>query len=242
MSYDILLYPRRPGQDWAEVVEADEEETPDEVLEDEDALAQGVETWRRIEGRLRDQLDGPLETWVAEETGGDVFGELSATDSGLQVELFHGSAAVSFAYGEHDDLEAFHRQVRKAVRIVAEETGYQAYDPQTEEGFDGTFADEAGREAVRTLTADPEAAPPAGTVTGRPADPRQDPAFLRRRGMLYLVLGVLLTAYGLWRLTGAGGTGWITIVVIVIGVVDLLGGLMMLSLARAAAAGQEDAD
>lgn len=46
---------------------------------------------------------------------------------------------------------------------------------------------------------------------------------------------MLFTAYGLWQLTGPGGTGWITIVVLVIGVMDLLGGLMMLSLSRAAA-------
>ncbi|AXH96812.1 hypothetical protein [Ornithinimicrobium avium] len=90
MSYDILLYPRRAGQDWTEVVEADEQETHDDALLDEAALADGVATFGRIEARLREQVTGPVETWVAEETGGDVFGEFSATDTGLQVELFHG--------------------------------------------------------------------------------------------------------------------------------------------------------
>lgn len=231
MSYDILLYPRRPGQEWAEVVEADEEETPDDDLRDEKALAEGVATFGRIEARLREALTGPVETWVAEETGGDVFGEFSETDSGLQVELFHGSAAVSFPYWDRDDLAGFHEQVRRAVTIVAEETGYEPYDPQTEDTFDGTFADEEGREATRALSGEVVEDEP----TARPVDPRQEPAFLRRRGMLYLVLGVLLTLYGLWRLTGAGGTGWITVVVLVIGVLDLLGGLMMLGLARTAA-------
>lgn len=273
MTYDILLYPRRPGQDWSEVVAADEAETPEEALQDEGVLAEGVATWARIEDRLRERLAGPVETWVAEETGGDVFGELTASDTGLQVELFHGSAAVSFPGGGGDDDDEVQDKVREAVRVVAEETGYEAYDPQTADGFDGTFAAGAVGSAGSAGPAGPAGSGErggGGTVSGAGpalepdavvpaqdgaaggtgpagtgpadralADPRQDPAFLRRRGVLYLLLGVLLTAYGLWRLTGAGGTGWITVVVIVIGVVDVLGGLMMLSLARAAAAARE---
>ncbi|AXH96813.1 hypothetical protein [Ornithinimicrobium avium] len=145
---------------------------------------------------------------------------------------------MSFPYWEHEDPEGFHEQVRQAVTIVAQETGYEAYDPQTQDAFDGTFADEEGREATRVLSGEvvDEGGPsPAGGRAARRGDPRQDPAFLRRRGMLYLVIGVLLTLYGLWRLMGAGGTGWITVVVLAIGVLDLLGGLMMLSLARTSA-------
>lgn len=241
MSYDILLYPRRAGQDWTEVVEADEEETDDDVLLDQTVLADGVSTFGRIEARLREQVTGPVETWVAEEAGGDVFGEFTATDTGLQVELFHGSAAVSFPDGEHDDPDSVRELVQQAVAIVAEETGYEAYDPQTEDTFDGTFAEEAGREDTRVLSGEviqeggPGGAGGADPQTARRVDPRQEPAFLRRRGLLYLVIGVLLTLYGLWRLLSAGGTGWITIVVLAIGVLDLVGGLMMLSLARTAA-------
>ena len=49
MSYDILLYPREPDQDWEAVLAADEADTPEEVLADENALAAGVGTFRRIE-------------------------------------------------------------------------------------------------------------------------------------------------------------------------------------------------
>ena len=260
MSYDILLYPRTPDQPWDDVLAADEEGADDATLADGAALEQGVATFRRIEGRLREVLSGELETWVAEETGGDVYGELSDPATGLQVELFAGSASVSYPYWEHADLESFHEQVRETVRVVAEETGYDAYDPQTGAGFDGTLADEAGREATRQLdSVDPDAdtsgatptvqpaapttvapgeASEADPATTRPADPRQDPAFLRRRGTLYLALGALLTAVGAWRLSG-GSTGWLTWLVIIIGVFDLLGGLFMLSISRRIQAAQE---
>lgn len=246
MSYDILLYPRTAGQSWEEVLAADEEEADEATLSDEAGLEQGVATFRRIEARLRELLPGDVETWVAEETGGDVFGELTATGTGLQVELFAGSAAVSFPYWETDDLDSFHEQVRQAVRVVAEETGYEAFDPQTDAAFDGTFDDEAGRSMTRQLGAgDEDATGGASAVAdgdgdgnthpsgeSRP-DPRQDPAMLRRRGRLYVVIGALLTVFGLWRLT-TDTSGWLTLLVLGIGVLDLLGGLFMLSIAKRA--------
>lgn len=251
MSYDILLYPRTPGQTWEEVVAADEDEPSSSVLDDEAALAAGTATFRRIEARLRELLPEELETWVAEETGGDVYGELSVPSTGLQVELFARSAAVSFPYWDHEDIPSFHAQVRRTVAVVAEETGYQAYDPQTGETFDGNFDDERGREAARQLDAEQGGAgavdPLSGAVVaGQDADtppavvdPRRDPAFLRRRGIIYIVLGVLLLAFGLWRLE-AVGSSWLTILVVGIGIMDLLGGLLMLSLARKAVSAQAD--
>lgn len=249
MSYDILLYPREPGQDWATVLEADEAETDEAVLEDPAALEGGVATFRRIEARLREVLGDDVESWVAEETGGDVFGELSDATTGLQVELYHGSASVAFPYREREDAAGFHDQVRRAVQVVAEETGFEAYDRQRDDTFDGTIDDGPGLAAARG-SAQQEGAPLEGTVvagsggpiapgeapegvptTTSPADIRQDPAFMRRRGWLYLVLGALLTAYGLWRLT-TPATGWLTGLVLAIGVFDLLGGLFMLSIAR----------
>lgn len=258
MSYDILLYPRTPDQPWDDVLAADEEEADDATLADAAALEQGLATFRRIEERLRQVLPGELDTWVAEETGGDVYGELTDPETGLQVELFAGSASVSYPYREHADLHSFHEQVRQTVRVVAEETGYDVYDPQTGADFDGSFADQAGRDAARelggvgpeaaagsataadseTATVSPGEAAEADPATTRPADPRQDPAFLRRRGTLYLALGALLAAVGAWRLSG-GSTGWLTWLVIIIGVFDLLGGLFMLSLSRRIQAAEE---
>lgn len=265
MSYDILLYPRQPGQTWEQVVEADEQDGPEGTQADLDA---GVATFRRIEARLREQLTEPVETWVAEEVGGDVYGELSALDSGLQVELYDRSASVSFPYGGGTDRGELHDRARHAVRIVGEETGYEAYDPQRERTFDGLFDDEAGHAEARRLAAEGgtgeggpdddagyDAAPAGATVAAgagsaadpaavsdadgttetedapaRP-DPRQNPRTLRRRGYLYLGIGAILTVLGVFRMTSGDG-GLLTWFILGIGVIDLLGGLMMLSLAK----------
>lgn len=147
MSYDILLYPREAGTDWNAILEADEADTPQEVLNDEAAMSSGVETFRRIEARLRKFVTGDVDIWVAEETGGDILGQFTAADSGLQVELYHGSAAVMLPFREEPHAPGMHIKVREAVRIVAEETGYEAYDPQTGTDFDGTVHDMEARAA-----------------------------------------------------------------------------------------------
>lgn len=242
MTYDITLYPRRPGQDWAEAIDA--AEADDETLAaDEGALATGVDTFRRIEGRLRDVLDGPLESWTAEETGGDVYGELTATETGIAVELFDRSAEVSFTDtdGEGEERDELHRQVLRTVEVVAKETGYVAYDPQTGDAFDGVIRD-ASTLPADGIPADGTGMPEDGTaqpdgsqggtdpVTDRP-DPRRNPASLRRRGWIYLLLGAVLVALA-GRQFGDGGGGIFTIVLMVIGVLDVLGGLFLLSVAK----------
>lgn len=239
MTDEILLYPRRSDQTWDEVVAADAEETSEDVLGDEVALAQGVATFARMEARLREELTGPVTTWVAEEVGGDVFGELSAPGSGLQVELYHGSASVGVVAAEGLDAEEHERLVRRAVEVVAEVTGYEAYDPQTRASFDGTVTipaashdADAGIDADAGEGSDAEAAAAASAspASTRP-DPRQDPGFARRRGRLYVIIGVLATAYGAWRLS-VGDAGILTYLVLGIGVFDLLGGLAMFKLAN----------
>ena len=266
MSYDISLYPRSPGQDWDSVIEADQQDGPEM---DQAQLDSGVATFRLIEARLREQLTEPVEVWVAEETDGDVVGELTATESGLQVELYDRSAAVSFPYWEREDLGRFHDLVRRAVAIVADETGYQAYDNQTGSTFDGTFDDETGRELTRRLGegqgADGAAGATAAGATGAglagagssgtgmattsgsgaeetPAkpDPRRSPQSLRRRGWLYVIIGLVLTFFGVQRWL-AGDTGVLTWFVLGIGAFDLIGGWMMFNLARQLSS-QETAD
>lgn len=152
MTYQILLYPRRPGQDWAEVIAADEADHGDGPDQDLATLNRGVATFRRIEARLREQLTEPVRTWAAEELGGDIFGEFQTRDSRLRVDLYDRSAAVSVPYGGPD--AAAHDLARLAVEVVAAETGYEAFDPQVQAGFDGTFDHEAGQ---TTLSQDPEA-------------------------------------------------------------------------------------
>ncbi|MGD8199174.1 DUF308 domain-containing protein [Ornithinimicrobium sp. W1679] len=288
MSYDILLYPRQPGQTWEQVVEADEQDGPEGTQADLDA---GLAVFRRIEARLREQLTEPVDTWVAEELGGDVYGELTGLDSGLQVELYDRSASVAFPYGGDTERGELHESARHAVRIVAEETGYEAYDPQRGRTFDGLFDDEAGHAEADRLAAEggsdpagtgPEddegygAASAGATVAGAGAgvgagadggggtagrdladdmdadadinaaddagaqdpdgtparpDPRQNPKTLRRRAYLYLGIGALLTVLGVFRMTSGDG-GLLTWFILGIGVIDLLGGVMMLSLAK----------
>lgn len=257
MSYEIALYPRRPDQDWDEAIAA--ADTDDDVLAgDEDALRRGVTTFRVIESRLRQQLSGEIEAWFAEETGGDVYGELTASGSGIQVELFDRSAAVTFPLadewqGDEEDRATLEREVRQAVQVVAEETGYTAYDPQTREAFDGTFAapaagpepgevsDATGPTGEGPAAAATEGAHPAGEspTTGQgepdPAGPRRpDPSSLRRRGWVYLILGVVLVVFGIQRYSSGNGNA-ITVVLLVIGVLDLLGGAFLLALAGRAA-------
>lgn len=147
MTYEILLYPRTPGQVWAEVIAADEADSPDMDLV---TLNRGVASFRRIEARLRDQLTEPVRTWVPEALDGDILGELQTRDSGLRVDLYDRSALVSAPYGGAGapgvDL------VRQAVEIVAAETGYEAYDPQVGDTFDGSFHDKAGQASLSRVT------------------------------------------------------------------------------------------
>lgn len=147
MSYEILLFPRTPGQDWDEVLAADEADGPEMDLV---TLNRGVATFRRIEARLREQLTEPVRTWVAEELDGDILGELQSRDSGLRVDLYDQSASVSIPYGGPD--APAHDLARAAVEIVAAETGYAPYDPQVGATFEGHFDDAAGQASLSRPT------------------------------------------------------------------------------------------
>lgn len=262
MTYDIALYPRIPGQDWAEVVAADGQDGPGV---DQASLEAGVQTFRRIEAQLREHLLEPLEVWVAEETDGDVFGELTATDSGLQVELYDRSASVSFPVRPRADREVFLDQVRRAVRVVATETGYEAYDPQTGRTFDGLIEEEglepqdpayAAPDGPPAVTAGETVGPQETTVaedavdtgasaaaapggpTGAAALDRMDPAMLRRRAYLYIVLGVILAVFGFIRFS-QNDTGWLTWLIVGFAVFNLLAGSMLRALSKQAEARAE---
>lgn len=250
MSYEISLYPRRPGQDWEEVLEADDALDPEGDGGDEAQLAEGVETFGRIEARLRELITEPVETWVAQGTGGDVYGEFSVPESGLQVDLYHGSAAVTFEHQERDDeeLEAFHQQVRQAVRIVAEETGYQAYDAQTKDSFDETFAEHpdagAGADAgsAEGATGQGEDGKPELTprqaMRQRALEARRDPVRMRRRAKFDIAFGLAMVAFATWaRNSGSGGL--LNTIVLVLGVITLFGGIFVLLNGRRAQQAQQ---
>jgi hypothetical protein len=139
VSYDILLVPRRPGQSWDEAL--DEAEGRDVIT-----VALGperLEQWERIVTALRERLPGALEQHVGED-------ECEAThESGLQVSLYPEEAAVTFPYGERSDAEAYHAAVVDVVRLVASETGLEAWDAQADAPFDGRIHDETGQATNR---------------------------------------------------------------------------------------------
>lgn len=269
MSYEISLYPRTPGADWAQVISEDETDGP---TIDQETLDRGVATFRRIEAQLREQLTEPLEVWVAEETDGDVFGELTAADSGLQVELYDRSASVSFPVRAREDRAMFLDQVRRAVRIVASETGYEAYDPQTGRSFDGLIEEQglehdaryaaptgpatvtagdsgAGSEMGTGASAAGAAGAGAGAVGGMGAAnananaalERMDPRMLSRRAWLYMILGIILGVLGFMRFT-TGDTGWLTWLIIGFAAFNVLAGAMLRGLANQARLRQERAE
>lgn len=140
MSYEILLFPREPGQEWSQVLAADDEDGPDLDLA---AINRGVARFRRIEAGLREELTEPVRTWVAEELGGDVLGELQTRDSRLRVDLYDRSASVSAPAA--DPAAPVQDLIRRAVEIVAAETGYEPYDPTRQDTFDGTLDEESAR-------------------------------------------------------------------------------------------------
>lgn len=249
MSYDIALYPRTPGQSWAEVVAADEHDGPGV---DQAALEAGVAAFRRIEAQLREHLTEPVEVWVAEETDGDVFGELTGTESGLQVELYDRSASVSFPVRARADRAVFLDQVRRAVRIVATETGYEAYDPQTGRTFDGLIEEEGlDPEELAHASGTPTGGTAGGASgglaaatgpggAGAAALAHMDAKMLRRRSILYIVLGGILTVFALMRFA-ADDFGWFAWLIAGFAAFNLFAGAMLRALSKQAEARQAEA-
>lgn len=120
MSYDIVCAPRLPGQSWDDVM--------DELESEEDGAplaAQARAAWERIVPRVREVL-GEVELFESDETV-----ELTHMETGIQVSLYAGSAAVTVPYwtsGEAADTVL--RLVYRIAEIVEAETGMEAYDPQ----------------------------------------------------------------------------------------------------------------
>lgn len=147
MSYDVLLVDRAEGEEfddaierWESLVEEDAPLTPERRA----ALQEQLD---RIGARLAE-----LGTW--ERFAGDSGeGGFAGTELPVNVDLEGHGGTISYPYWEQDDPAAFHRTMAEVVRIAAEETGLEAWDPQTGEPFDGSFHDERGLGAMRRITA-----------------------------------------------------------------------------------------
>lgn len=146
MSYDILLVDRADGEDWDAAVERWESLVEEDAPAPPERLAAMRERLDRIALRLAD-----LDTWTRYDADG-VSG-ISGESVPISVDLEVYGGTVSYPYWEQDDPTAFRRTVADVVRIAAEETGLEAWDPQTGEAFDGTFHDERGLEAMRRIAA-----------------------------------------------------------------------------------------
>ncbi|MFC8192104.1 hypothetical protein ACFUMH_10635 [Cellulomonas sp. NPDC057328] len=214
MSYDILLVARRPGQTFDEALDGGGDGGP---LGPE-RLAQ----WARIETRARALL-GDVLVHVDPERGA----ELSHEATGLQVELYADQGAVAYPYWEHEDRAAFHRLVHALVAVVVEETGLEAYDPQTDAPFDGVPDDRVGVEGTAAIVAergarasgvpaaDVPAVPDAALTRWRPAPGRapgpREPLTggnQRTRALRYLVCGALVVLLAGGRVLGGDVTAW----------------------------------
>ena len=104
---------------------------------------------------------------------------------------------------------------------MVQETGYDAYDHHRGETFDGTVAAAPGGTGPAG-TSETTGAPAADTAeAGGPGGPsaadlgRRSPTNLRRRGWIYLILGIVITVLAIQRL-GSGDSGALTILLLVI--------------------------
>lgn len=124
MSYDFLLMPRHLGQSWRQLLDANEQR----ILEQEDSrLSPSART--RLE-QIADRLqahDPQLERFTTEQHV-----ELTrADDSGIQVSLFPGEAAVAVAYWHTGPAARAVMQIVWAYLLILEqETEWEIYDGQ----------------------------------------------------------------------------------------------------------------
>lgn len=244
MSYDVVLVARRDGQSWEHALDEVERRADSDQTLDDRRLAQ----WTAIERRLRERA-GDI----------DVFADASVVEAsftvGLQVSLFADEASVSYPYWEQEDPDAFRALVVDAVRIVEEETGFEAWDPQTGQAFDGTLDDETGLAAVRKMNAeggvtstfggdDEPAIAGEPAVGGEPTVPAVGGSALaatqredRRRAKRYLAVGAIVLPLALLVLL-MGEPGPLTVLGLAIGVVDLAVGAYLWRRSRAGSDGR----
>lgn len=125
MSYDIHLVPRRPEQSWEEALERVEEAhapfTSQQVARCEEVMAQ-------VRGLLGEQVEIARDAETI---------ELSDPQTGLEVVLEADRACVSCPSRSRGDVGTFRQLLVDTVSIVSGITGWEAYDAQAEEAFDG---------------------------------------------------------------------------------------------------------
>lgn len=197
------------------------EESGTFLSEDEQTRARGVETFNRIESRTRQLLGDDAGTWRPTEPGAASFGEVTDRSTGLQVVLTGEGAQVRFPIDGYADATTLHERARQLIRIVQEETGWDAYDAQTERDFDGRFH----------VVDRPVVAPTAGMTTAGPTGAESEPArallkSLKRRAITSYILAAVILGAAVWDLT-VGSVGTFTWVLLVIGAINLISAVVV---------------
>jgi hypothetical protein len=155
LSYDVSFIRRAPGQTWEEANDAAEQS----VIASDGAPSLSDEARARLNA-LADRLIAAWPSLRKDELENGV--DLDDSDSGFQACLRDGDSGMSLPYW-HDGEKAnrIMERMRAVARIIEEETGLQAWDPQAGAGFleseaEGSQAEYAhGRGFARTLGGKP---------------------------------------------------------------------------------------
>lgn len=125
MSYDITFIRKSAWQSWQEALDAHEAKSISRQPWDAPAATATQSEWKRIATRLlriqphMHQFEAPHKL------------ELTDIETGLQVLLFDGEAAITIPYGlSADATQKVMRMARQLAEIIETETGLLGYDLQ----------------------------------------------------------------------------------------------------------------
>jgi len=125
MSYDITFIPKSAEQSWQHALDAQEARSISGKPWDAPAAAATQTGWNRLAAQLlrilpeMQQFEAPHKL------------ELTDMDTGLQVLLFEGEAAITIPYGlSAAPSQRVMRTARQLAEIIETETGLLGFDPQ----------------------------------------------------------------------------------------------------------------
>jgi hypothetical protein len=170
MSYDLHMLEPRPGEDPVETLErlaAEEGSAAPEpaILERNRRMADSLLALNPAYSEFEFKYEA-----IAEQSGISVeeararYRHIELMDEGgLQVILYDHHASINFPYWESLDPAKLLREIAGAAGVIADQTGWQLYDPQLEKFLDpardaGEFAEmfAAGVAHVRRIAAEQE--------------------------------------------------------------------------------------
>jgi hypothetical protein len=125
MSYDVTFIRKSERQTWQEAIDANEARSISRQPWNAPATEAAQSEWNRIAGLLLESHPG-LSVYQAPHTL-----ELSDIETGLQVSLYEGEAAITIPYGRSPDtVKQAMTTAKRLTYIIERETGLLGYDPQ----------------------------------------------------------------------------------------------------------------